>query len=352
MFNQYREGSDLTIMNTIYHYPKKLENGKWDKGSLDIIAKDNNTGRKILDHIENPIYPFYFAKEPVETNLLFIKKEKVDLIETPYTELEKTIAELTDNLDFFYDNLKNKNRRANSMLHLHPRVFWSDISISDKYRFLFRDKFKNSSINPSVSFFDIEVDGINIKGDFPEMGEVPINAVTLINPESREIYTLLLRNKENPLIAEFEQQTRYKSFYNELKEFIKMKVGGQEKYESYKLNEFENKFLFYDEVDEIRLIQDLFILINELQPDFLLAWNMAFDIPYIIQRCVNLGYDPRDIMCHPDFPEKVVKYYIDDDHFNEFAERGDKATISLYTVFLDQLIQFASKRKGQKFTQC
>ena len=65
-------------MNTIYHYPKKLENGKWDKGSIDIIAKDNKLGKKILDHIEDPIYPFYFAKEPIETNLLFIEKDKVD----------------------------------------------------------------------------------------------------------------------------------------------------------------------------------------------------------------------------------------------------------------------------------
>lgn len=348
MFNKYREGADLTIMNTIYHYPKKLDNGKWDSGSIDIIAKDNKTGRKVLDHIVDPIYPFYFSKESIDTNLLFIEKEKVDLIEVPYRELKYKIAELTDNIDFYFDNIKNKNSRANEILHLHPRVFWSDTDISDKYRFLFREKFQNRGIMPSVDFFDIEVDGINIKGDFPEPGEAPINAVTLINPETKEIYTLLLRNKNNPLIEKFEKETRNISLYKEINEFIEMKVGGIEKYEFYELNQFKIRFLFYDEIDEIKLIQDLFILINNLQPDFLLAWNMAFDIPYIIARCVQLGYDPRDIMCHPDFKEKVVKYYIDDDHFNEYAERGDKATISSYTVYLDQMIQFASKRKGQK----
>lgn len=348
MFDNYREGSDLTIMNTIYHFPKKLEDGKWDKGSIDIIAKDNNTGRKVLDHIVDPIYPFYFAKMPIETNLLHIEKEKVDKIETPYRDLKKTIAELTDNLDFYFDNIKNKNSRANDILHMHPRVFWSDAAIEDKYRFMFREKFKNTTITPTVDFFDIEVDGINIKGDFPEPGEVPINAITLINSENKTIYTLLLRNDKNPLIAEFEEETHHMKLYNELKEFITMKVGGEGKAKSYGLDQFQNKFLFYDEIDEIRLIQDLFILINELQPDFLLAWNMAFDIPYIIERCVRLGYDPRDIMCHPDFKEKVVRYFIDAEKSNEYAERGDKATISSYTVFLDQLIQFASKRKGQK----
>lgn len=348
MFDNYKEGSDLTIMNTIYNYPKKLDNGKWDRGSIDIIAKDNKLGKKILDHIEDPIYPFYFAKEPIETNLLFIEKDKVDEVDVSYRDLTKKIAELTDNMDFYYDNIKNKNGTANSILHLHPNVFWSDTSISDKYRFLFRQKFQNKTINPTVDFFDIEVDGINLKGDFPEPGEVPVNAVSLINSETKEIFSLLLRTNSNPQIRVFEQETKHKALYDELKEFITMKVGGLEKAKEYGLDQFEVKFLFYDEIDEIKLIQDLFILINELQPDFLLAWNMAFDIPYLIQRCVNLGYDPRDIMCHPDFPDKVVKYYIDNDHYNEFAERGDKATISSYTVYLDQMIQFASRRKGQK----
>lgn len=348
MFDNYRQGSDLTIMNTIYHYPKKLDNGKWDKGSIDIIAKDNKLGKKILDHIEDPIYPFYFAKEPIETNLLFIEKDKVDEIEVSYRDLTKKIAELTDNVDFYYDNIKNNNRSANNILHLHPRVFWSDASISDKYRFLFRQQFQNRTITPTVDFFDIEVDGISLGGEFPEPGQVPVNAVSLINPETKEIFSLLLRTKSNPLIPQFEEETRHRALYNELKEFITMKVGGSEKAHEYGLDEFEIRFLFYDEEDEIRLIQDLFILINELQPDFLLAWNMAFDIPFLIARCVKLGYDPCDLMCHPDFKEKIVSYYIDNDHYNEFAERGDRANISSYTVFLDQMIQFASKRKGQK----
>lgn len=348
MFNNYKPGADLTIINTIYNYPKKQDNGKWDKGSIDIIAKDDKLGRKVLDHIIDPIYPFYFSKEPIETNLLFIEKSKVEEIDVSYRDVTKKIAELTDNLDFYYDNNKNGNRSANNALHLHPQVFWSDISISDKYRFLFRQKFQNKIITPTVDFFDIEVDGINLKGAFPEPGQVPVNAVSLINSETKEIFSLLLRSKGNSQIPIFEQETKHKELYNELKEFITMKVGGPEKAKEYGLDQFEIKFLFYDEIDEIRLIQDLFILINELQPDFLLAWNMAFDIPYLIQRCVNLGYDPRDIMCHPDFPDKVVKYYIDEDHYNEFAERGDKATISSYTVYLDQMIQFASRRKGQK----
>jgi hypothetical protein len=76
---------------------------------------------------------------------------------------------------------------------------------------------------------------------------------------------------------------------------------------------------------------------------------MAFDIPYIYERIIALGYDPRDIMCHRDIEKefRTARYYIDT-RAAEFAERGDFYDISSHTVFLDQLIHFASRRKGQK----
>ena len=103
----------------------------------------------------------------------------------------------------------------------------------------------------------------------------------------------------------------------------------------------------YNEEDEIKLIQDLFTAFNSFKPDFALAWNMGFDIPYIIARIQRLGYDPAEIMSHKDFKYKVAEYYVDERNKSEFAERGDFAQISSYTIFLDQMIQFASRRKGQ-----
>ena len=107
------------------------------------------------------------------------------------------------------------------------------------------------------------------------------------------------------------------------------------------------KFLFYDQENEISLIKDLFSAINTFKPDFALAWNMGFDMPYIIARIQKLGYDPRDIMCSPDFYNKVAIYYVDERKKSEFAERGDFCQLSSYTTFLDQMIHFASRRKGQ-----
>jgi len=113
---------------------------------------------------------------------------------------------------------------------------------------------------------------------------------------------------------------------------------------------FKYSFLFYDEEDEINLIRDLFVAINHYQPDFAMAWNMSFDIPYIIARIQRLGYDPAEIMSHPDFKYKCARYYVDERMKNEFAERGDFANIASYTAYLDQMIHFASRRKnGTKY---
>ena len=220
------------------------------------------------------------------------------------------------------------------------------MNIEDHYRYRFGKMYKNEPFRISKSYFDIEVDTINMVGDFPQPGECPINAITLICQDQQEVYTFLLRNKTNPQIEEFENAVKDGSIFPELQAFVIDAVGGPEIADKYGVH-FKYNFLFYDEEDEIKLIGDMFNAINAYKPDFALAWNMSFDVPYIIERIKRLGYNPTDIMCNPDFKNKIAEYYVDERNKSDFAERGDFALISSYTVFLDQMIHFASRRKGQ-----
>ena len=112
-------------------------------------------------------------------------------------------------------------------------------------------------------------------------------------------------------------------------------------------HKYDYAIMFYDE--EIKLIVDMFNVINTIKPDFALAWNIAFDLPYLIERIRVLGHDPIEIICHKDFKVKECEYFIIiNKKNNKFEERGDYAHISCYTVYLDQLISFASRRKGQR----
>ena len=346
MIQGYPEGSDITILDCFYTYPKQDEEGKYSDDLMTILYKDNITGRKGHQIIRKPDYEYYITKDDIQIDhpLLFIEKEKVNPVRVEYSKLLKDIAERTDNTQFYYNNLQMRNARANRELHTLYNIFNSDTDIADHYRFRFSKEYTNEQKPISKAYFDIEVDTINMKGDFPEMGECPINAVSYIH--GNQVYSFLLRNPDNPLIAEFENSINA-DLFKELDDFIIENVGGRKAAERYGLGNLEYQFLFYDE--ELRMIQDLFMLINQQEPDFLLAWNMAFDVPYIMERLIEMGIDPADIMCHPSFTkgERVAKYYIDERHATTYEARGDRYTVSSHTVYLDQLIHFASRRKGQ-----
>lgn len=348
----YKEGANLTLLNAQYFYPhKNLDTGKYEKDFMVLVYKDNDIGEKKHEIIYEPTYEFYQANSDVsiDYNMLYIEEDKVHPVLCKYTELEKTIAELTGNIEFFYDNIKAGNRRANRALHTIPSIFSSDINIEDHYRSRFARLYKNEIYPLNKAYFDIEVDTINMSGDFPEMGECPINAVSYIDDKTHSINVFLLRNENNPLIQEFEDnfssQDSARKLFSELQEFIIDAVGGYENAEKFDLLDLKFNFMFFDE--ELDLIKTLFRVINSNSPDFMLAWNMAFDIPYIIERCYVLGVDPAYILSSPDYEEKYAKYFIDEQHKNEYELRGDYYSIASNTVYIDQLVQFASIRKGQ-----
>jgi hypothetical protein len=344
----YKAGDNISLLNVIYHKPRKIitEDGRTTrtKDSIDIIYKDLNTGEKKLQHIVEPTYTYWMTNEgvPVDYNKLYIEKNNVHPIECKYTDLKKSIAENTGNLEYFYDNIRNGNYRENEKLFTIPSVFNADMNIEDYYRWLFARTYQNNNYTPTKLYFDIETDGIDMAGDFPEMGECPVNAITLVDDTGKHVYTLLLENPKNPLIEEFKNTP---NLTNDLKDFVRESVGGWKKEHKYGLQDFDYHIMYYDE--EAAMIHDAFSVINTIKPDFALAWNIAFDLPYLIARIQTLGYDPTEFICHPDFKDKECYYYIDS-RSEKFEERGDYACISCYTVYLDQLITFASRRKGQR----
>ena len=342
-----KPGDNITLINTMYLKKKDPSNNKW-KDCMTIVYKDNDTGTKYKEEIMNPTYEYYIVNEDKRTEYskAFVSKDDVEAREVPNSNLLKDMCEQSGKLDFFYQNLRSGNPSANRTIHLDPMFMNSDMDIEDNYRFRFDKMYKNEPCNITKSYFDIEADTINMAGDFPEMGECPVNAITLVLEEQRQIYVFLLRNKTNPLIEEFEKDVASGKIFPELNSFIIDALGGQDSARKYKMD-FKFKFMFYDEEAEINLIHDLFNAINAFKPDFTLVWNMSFDIPYLIERIKRLGYSPEEIMCPKDFDFKNAEYSIDTRHQNEFAERSDTSYITSYTVYLDQMIQFASKRKGQ-----
>lgn len=137
MISGYPDGSNITIMDATYHYAKKDEStGKYSDDTMTIIFKDNNTGKKGHRVLHKPEYTYYTVNKEHETDYsqFFVDKDKTTPVTCKFTDLDKSVAEQTGQLDLYYDNIKSGNRRANKLLHTHPRLLGSDLNINNYYR--------------------------------------------------------------------------------------------------------------------------------------------------------------------------------------------------------------------------
>ena len=358
----YPLGSDLVILDATYHFPNKQQvesyNGVktvYTPDTMTIVYKDNTTGKKGIEVIENPKYVFYMLKNNIPTpnyDMFFTDMKNLDEITCRYRDINKAIAEKLDQYegttkytDLYKKNVRDGNYKANMEFQKSRRVFGSDIPINDFYRMRFAEQYKNTETPVSRAYLDIEVDVKLSPTDFPTNGNCPINAISYFEHDTKRLFTFLLNQKDvNPKSNEFCTTVDNREFNEEFKGFLNETLGS-EKVKDFKLENIQTKVLVYD--DELTLLKDLFGYINYTKPDFLMVWNMSFDIPFIINRILALGGNPKDIMCIHDISPlyENCNYIVDSDH-EDFSTKGDYADITSYTVYLDQLIQFASRRRG------
>ena len=358
----YPLGSDLVILDATYHFPNKQQvesyNGVktvYTPDTMTIVYKDNTTGKKGIEVIEKPNYVFYMLKNNIPTpkyDMFFTDMKNLDEIKCKYRDVNKAIAEKLDQYegttkytDLYKKNVRDGNYKANMDFQKSRRVFGSDIPINDFYRMRFAEQYKNTETPVSRAYLDIEVDVKLSPTDFPTNGNCPINAISYFEHDTKRLFTFLLNQKDvNPKSNEFCTTVDNREFNEEFKGFLNETLGS-EKVKDFKLENIQTKVLVYD--DELTLLKDLFGYINYTKPDFLMVWNMSFDIPFIINRILALGGNPKEIMCIHDISPlyENCNYIIDSDH-EDFSTKGDYADITSYTVYLDQLIQFASRRRG------
>jgi hypothetical protein len=352
LFKKVPIGTDITIMNTMYQYGKKDENGIRQPDFIAIVYKYNDTGKKDHIIIKNPKYSYYKLKPGINAdyNRLFISEDKVDKIEVKYSELEKSIANELDRRADYNDAISSGDRKAIKKLHYDPRVFNSDQSIEDHYRFEFSKYYPNNITKLTKAFYDIEVDNrYLVSSDFPEpsLAECPINAISCLDESHNIVNTYLLRNSNNPQIEQFEHDYlsgKYGSNY--IYKFVENAIGGHKQMIRNKLENIVFSIHFYDY--ELDLLRDFFSTVYEYSPDFIEGWNSsAFDMEYIINRIAKLGEDPAMFMSDHTWEFPFLYNYIDSKHINEFAERGDYTRLASNTVWLDQMIQFCSRRKAK-----
>ena len=131
LFKNYEPGSNLTLLNVIYHRPYKDPNTeKWTKGAITLIAKDLDKQKKVISVIEDPLFEFYMAdKDDPELEDYYhseYPKKKLTLVECKYRDRDKFVAEKIGKLDEYYDNLRMNQRSRNTEMHVDDNRIFSN----------------------------------------------------------------------------------------------------------------------------------------------------------------------------------------------------------------------------------
>ena len=346
----YPVGSDITVMNVYYQRMEKdEETNKWRDDSITIIFKDNKTGEKKVAYYTDPTYTWYLLKPQYQLsyNAAFVDRNKVDPIHCKYREVKKSIADCTGNSDIYKENARSGNYQLNTTFFAHPRAFAADSNILNYTRSVFAEKYMNEVTPISIAFFDIETDISEQIGDDIEIGTNPVNAISLFFTDDKTMYNFVLRNPKNPQIEVLENNIKNNpdKYLKKVQDFIFYDLGSKEKAKKYGVDNINLKVGFY--TDEAEMLCAFFDLMKDLCPDFAVAYNISFDLPSLIKRLEILGFDPKDVICDSDMPEKFCEYIVDMKNKNYLEERCDISQIASRVTYLDQMVIYASRRKGQ-----
>jgi DNA polymerase elongation subunit (family B) len=347
MLEMAKRSEDVTSLQLINTQSVGFNAGQ----KIMYIEKVNN--KKQMRMVNKPTITFYhskpeFASKHIKEKPRYVPSDEITPITVPYKDLFVTIMELIDQLDDtpsfklfcdHYNAVQDGRKRKNEMkeLHAHPCIFQSDIDIADfhvgKYKSEAGELLDQTS--PLVkAFSDIEVNNTDYEG-FPdeELAPCEIDSISIVLGEPyNTLFLFLLRNPENPQIAEYENN------------------GGVERVSKKLLTDYplleEVKHFFFDK--ELDLLVAYFHLVNEdIRPDTISFWNMKFDARTIQNRLLILEGEGADakVMCPEDMQKVSKVFYWEDTKAKDLADKKDSFTITSYTNWIDQMLTYASIRK-------
>lgn len=346
----FNETEDIILLNSQYVKPYKDEmSGKWSDGRLYLTYRDNSTNEKKMKEIINPQVETFITKlehrSDFKTQRLFLPIDQVDSHIVNYNSLTRYIINELKNDGSDIDFLKIVSENPKEVFKWRHSYF-ADYDICDYSMIAYAiSNLENGYVtntNVTTAYLDIESDIYGLTTTEINNGDAPMNAVSVVMPyddkgkklKHPRVFTLLLRN-----------HLKYKDQYyfeTHIDKFIKECHDEFDK----KYNKPDFIIRLYD--DEIVLFRNLFALLHKMRPDFILIWNMSYDIPTMITRLQRLGENPVNYFCHPDFTQPYYRYNYDLIYKNDFKNKTESFECTCYSTYLDQMLNYAGIRKSKR----
>ena len=343
----FREDENVLLLNTQYVPPMKDEaTQKYSKGVLYLIYRDLDTREKKVRKIIDPESSTFITKPEYRTSFKtqrkYIEDYKVDRYDVRYWYMTKFIRDMVkeDGRDTEYLKICDY---APKEVFKWRHTYFADYNICDyaMISYLLENNCVVPDTNISAAFLDIEGDVYGLTSSEVDEASYPINAVSVVIPFDEKgrkfkhpnVFTFLLRN-----------HIRYKQqeyFEDHLDEFIK------ECHEEFDDKYDKPNFIINVYDDEVKMLRSLFAVLHKLSPDFILIWNMGYDIPTIIKRLIVLGENPMNYFCHPDFETGYFRYNYDNIYKNDFKNKCESFDCTSYSLWCDQMLNYAGVRKSK-----
>jgi hypothetical protein len=316
-----------------------------------VIYRDLKTGKKHLEIIENPKIPIYFTKSNLAVhghNKYLEDMKNLELVYCSPSEVERVICQRIgpEGMRFYNQCLETKDfRKLKSEIMKWPYCYGADLGPEFYYRQWWKDNCKSELIPyVTTAFADIECDIYDFHGDSID-GQVEINIISIVTNENKECHIFMLR-PDGTSPERIKQQNDYDwiinnkdTFCAELNNDFDPAYGKLK----YVLHGYQNVSRVRHD-GEVKMIIDFFKYIHSTKPDFCGWWNMAFDIPTLINRSEFLGVNPEDFMCNKDFPGTTLRWKADKFAF-AIKEKKDFFYLSDYTQHMCYMQTYAKNRK-------
>lgn len=269
----------------VFYSPSRKNNSKDDIHFLKLNAHHpDGTVTPITKMIKNLGIPFHITKNHAalrkhKQKKQFEKIENVDTFTANRANLYNEVARL----------LKMRNP-APFNVHTSPYIYGlntdSTVFVKDGYRNKYKDLFKDNT----VAVLDLEADVVNNTMNIL-IGTLTMNSEQLIvvtdeflgNTYTRAQYEKELRIAHQEAVAKIvdkDGEPLLNFTINLRVEFVKTPAD---------------------------VVVNLYKRVHELKPDFLAFWNMAFDVPHMIETLKKANIRPEDIMCDPSVPMEFRK---------------------------------------------
>lgn len=321
------------IPNYAYVHGSYVDNPNNQHDAAIICVKNTNEPYDSkLQIIKDPQIPVYVTKKGLRTfteKREYMFKKDLDMYICPYRNMSETIFKAIN-------GFKPSGFVQPKKLLQSPFVYGCDAEILSLIKAEYLEACQKSPKRYSIGIFDLETS---------VLGGNEILCASYSDWDTKTTHCVIYKpwygsSKTNDEILN-ELNTRY------TEEIVAFEDGLNDK--ARKLWNKDNWNVQWHICEsEPDLIYKLFNIIHTCKPDFCGAWNIGYDIPYIIERCKFLQIDIVELFAHPDVPKEFRQFKWDADErkdLDHFTDKWPMVDAPGYTMWYDAMCLYSRLRK-------